>query len=83
MRGPVHCHGLAKLKSDPGLCSLGQVALKGYYAEQQLASNTTDVENSSDLERNVCEGQFAEDQICNYVDTIMTIENPNPPCDGE
>ena len=30
MRGIIHCHGLAKLKSDPGLCSLGQVALKGY-----------------------------------------------------
>ena len=29
MRGSIHCHGLAKLKSDPGLCNLSQVALKG------------------------------------------------------
>ena len=83
MRGSIHCHGLAKLKSDPGLCSLGQVALKGYYAQQQLASNTFDLENYSDLERDVCERKLAEDPIFNYADTIMTAENPSPPCDGE
>ena len=79
----IHCRGLAKLKSDPGLCSLGQFALKGYYAQQQLASNTFDLENYSDLERDVCEGKLAEDQICNYADTITTAENPSPPCGGE
>ena len=26
MRGSIHSHGLAKLKSDPGLCTLSQVA---------------------------------------------------------
>ena len=26
MRGFIHSHGLAKLKSDPGLCTLSQVA---------------------------------------------------------
>ena len=57
--------------------------MKGYYAEQQLASNTFDLENYSDLERDVCKEKLAEDQICNYVDTIMTAENPSPPCDGE
>ena len=66
-----------------GLCSLGQVALKGYYAQKQLASNTFDLENYSDPERDVCKGKLAEDQKCSYVDTIMTAENPSPPCDGE
>ena len=28
--GSIHCHGTAKLKSDPGLCSLTQIALKGF-----------------------------------------------------
>ena len=25
-RGSIHCHGVAKLKNDPGLCTLSQVA---------------------------------------------------------
>ena len=83
MPGSIHCHGLAKSKSDPGLCSLGQVALKSYYAQQQLASNTFDLENYIDLERNVCEGKLSEDQICNYADRIMTADIPSPPFNGE
>ena len=83
MPGSIHCHGLAKSKSDPGLCSLGQVALKGYYAQQQLAPNTFDLENYIDLERNVCEGKLSEDQICNYADRIMTADIPSPPFNGE
>ena len=35
-RGSVHCHGLAKLKDDPGLCELTKVALKGYLASKEL-----------------------------------------------
>ena len=27
-RGSIHCHGVAKLKSDPNLCELSQTALK-------------------------------------------------------
>lgn len=33
-RGRIHCHGAAKLKSDPGLCELTDVALKGFLAER-------------------------------------------------
>jgi hypothetical protein len=33
-RGSIHCHGMAKLKSDPGLCKLTEIALKGYLAEK-------------------------------------------------
>ena len=35
-RGSIHCHGTAKLKNDPGLCELTEVALKGFLAEQKL-----------------------------------------------
>lgn len=35
-RGSIHFHGLAKLKSDPGLVQLTAVALKWYLAKQKL-----------------------------------------------
>ena len=35
-RGSIHCHGTAKLKIDPGLCELTEVALKGFLADQKL-----------------------------------------------
>ena len=34
-RGSIHCHGTAKLKNDPGLCKLTDIALKGFLAENQ------------------------------------------------
>ena len=33
-RGSIHCHGIAKLKSDPGICSLSEAALRGYLASK-------------------------------------------------
>ena len=38
MRGSIHCHGLAKLKGDPGLVELGQRALTGYLMEKKVQS---------------------------------------------
>ena len=35
-RGSIHCHGVAKLKNDPGLCQLSETALKGYLTEVSL-----------------------------------------------
>ena len=31
-RGSIHCHGVAKLKNDPGLCVLTELAMKGFLA---------------------------------------------------
>ena len=42
-RGSIHCHGVAKLKSDPGLCDLSKVALQGFLAKGFL-QNCTDLE---------------------------------------
>lgn len=30
-RGSIHCHGVAKLNNDPGLCKLSDTALKGCF----------------------------------------------------
>ena len=37
-RGSIHCHGAAKLKSDPGLCKFTYIALKGFLAEKQYGT---------------------------------------------
>lgn len=37
-RGSIHCHGVAKLKNDPGLCKLLEKALNGYLAEISLSN---------------------------------------------
>ena len=34
--GSIHCHGVAKLKSDPGLRNLNDKALKGFLAEKSF-----------------------------------------------
>ena len=60
MRGSIHCHGLAKLKSDPGLCTLSQVALNGHSAQEKLSTNNFDLEKYVELERNADEGKLAE-----------------------
>ena len=31
-RGSIHCHGVAKIKNDPGLCELSHTAPDGYLA---------------------------------------------------
>ena len=82
MRGSIHSHRLAKLKSDPGLCTLSQVALKWHNAQEKLFINNIDSENDSDLERDVHEGKLAKNQICNML-TIMTAVNPSPPSEEE
>lgn len=33
LRGEIHSHGLAKLKSDPNLCELSRVSMNGFKAK--------------------------------------------------
>ena len=72
-RGSIHCHGTAKLNSDPGLCTLTDVALKGFLAEQNIISNP---EAKELLIKN---GKKAAQQICDYVDLLLSTCNPTPP----
>ena len=41
-RGSIHCHGVAKLNNDPGLCKLSNTALKGYLADASEDESTPD-----------------------------------------
>ena len=75
-RGSIHCHGTAKLKSDPGLCRLTERALKGFIAEKQKkCPDTCNIPVSVEID----EGQKAAKVICNYVDTLINTWNPFPP----
>lgn len=74
-RGSVHCHGTAKLKSDPDLCKLTDIALKRFLAEKKVSSNQYDSNDILDTE----EGKIASSKICAYVDTLISTYNPTPP----
>jgi hypothetical protein len=75
-RGSIHCHGAAKLASDPDLCELSKIALKGYLAEKDLS---TTVSNDSIFIDTIEKGKCASHEICQYVDMIVTTVNPQPP----
>ena len=76
-RGSIHCHGTSKLKSDPGLCRLTEIALKGFIAEKQQKSS-----DSFSASVEITEGQKAVKVICNYIDTLINTRNPYPPEDN-
>ena len=72
-RGSIHCHGVAKLSNDPGLCKLSETALSGYLAENSKDNSTSTT---------VSEGKIAAEKICQYVDWLLSTCNPNPPDNG-
>jgi hypothetical protein len=73
-RGSIHCHGAAKLKSDPGLCELTDVALKGFLAEK----HGTGVDNKS-ISMKIDEGRKASQIVCDYVDRLYYHMESFPP----
>ena len=80
-RGSIHCHGVAKLESDPGLCDLSQTALNGYIANQLLEDSNLSPELLLEKEEEIKKGKEAETIICNYVDSLMSTQNPTNPDD--
>jgi len=78
-RGSIHCHGTAKLESDPGLCDLSQTPLKGYIANQLRKDNSLSLDLSKEREEDIKKGKDAETIICNYVDYLMSTQNPTNP----
>ena len=74
-RGSIHCHGIAKLKSDPGLCDLTDKALKGFIAEKYFDNNTSNSDNIGAI----IDGKKASQQVCQYVDSLMSTWNPCSP----
>lgn len=79
-RGSIHCHGTAKLKNDPGLCKLTEIALKGFLAQKHAQQNVCDP--NQDVLQDIENGRKATATICNYVDTILSTFNPQPPVDN-
>ena len=56
-RGSIHCHGVARLKNDPGLCKLSEKALKGYLAETSLGNSEQD--DLPELREQILDGKKA------------------------
>ena len=79
-RGSIHCHGIAKLKNDPDLCELTNIALKGYLAEK--LKNESNNDPTPELGLEIAAGNKASETVCQYVDWLLTTVNPNPPEDN-
>ena len=79
-RGSIHCHGVAKLKNDPGLCKLSERALKGYLAEKSL--DNAELTDLPKLNEQIQDGKNASEVICKYVDWLLSTYNPDPPDNG-
>ena len=58
-RGSIHCHGMAKLKDDPGLCKLGETALKRFLTEK-VAENSKSYDVLCEIEQ----GKEASQKSC-------------------
>lgn len=61
-RGSIHCHGVAKLKNDPGLCQLSETALTGYLAEMSIAK--AQQRDIIELNEQILEGKKASQAVC-------------------
>lgn len=83
-RGSIHCHGVAKLESDPGLCDLTEIALKGHLAEKEKKTKAKLLteEQLLLLENDIIQGDKAKETICQYVDQLLCTTNPCPPENG-
>lgn len=62
-RGSTHCHGLANLKNDPGLCKLSEKALEGYLAEISL--NNADPADLPELNQQILDGKKLHGKFAN------------------
>ena len=79
-RGSIHCHGVARLKNDPGLCRLSEKALKGYLAEKLLGNSEQG--DLPELREQILDGKKASQLVCQYVDWLLSTNNPDPPDNG-
>ena len=83
-RGSIHCHGVAKLKNDLGLCKLTEVALQGFLATKCMneQNNNLSKEDLQELLEKEIQGKKAESVVCQYVDFLLTTWNPCSPNEG-
>ena len=78
-RGSTHAHGCAKLKNDPGICSLVQKAALGWLVEQELEQ--TDTAPSPEQVQALQCGEDASTLVLQYADWLVTTCNPSLPDD--
>lgn len=74
-RGSIHCHGVAKLKNDPGLCQLGFLAAK----HKDTSKETFSKQQLNELANDINQGQEVKRIVCQYADFFMSTLNPCPP----
>ena len=78
--GSIHCHGTAKLRNDPGLCTLTEITLKGFLAQRQLDEDPNGIltDHSKQYEL-VVESKAASETVCKYSDWLLSTYNPALP----
>ena len=76
LRGAIHCHGLAKLKSNPNLCELNSKAVDGYFAQQKIQEGNLTNSELPLLQDTIDQGKLAEQRICQYYDFLVNCTNP-------
>ena len=81
-RSREHLQLPKQLESDPGLCDLSQTALKGYIANQLVEDSSLSPELLLEKEEEIKKGKEAETIICDYVDSLMSMQNPTNPDEG-
>ena len=75
-RGSTHAHGCAKLKNDPGICTLVQKAATTWLVLQQ-EENMTDC----NVQRILDKGEQAKATTLQYIDWLVTTYNEALPAD--
>lgn len=77
-------HGVAKLKNDPGLCELTEVAMKGFLAAKlkQETKETLSNQELQNIDNLITNGKDAEQLVCNYIDFLLSTWNPCSPDEG-
>jgi len=75
-RGSIHVHGVAKLKSDPGLCEFSKIAVLGHETEDFLKENIGSLSNPGTDYAKIQAVIQAEKSICQYHDFLISCSNP-------
>lgn len=76
-RGSTHAHGCAKLKNDPGICSLVQKAATAWLLKQNLQQ--TGATATPEQEKMLLCGEDATKLVLQYADWLVTTVTPSLP----
>jgi DNA replication protein DnaC len=74
-RGSIHLHGFKKLKNDPGLSYLAELACEGKHCERLLKAGKLGKYTKDELQKAIALGKACEGVICMYSDWLHTCWN--------